>query len=333
MDLKVKQQTIQTLIRNLSSVSDQTRIAALCELRLLTKNDPLIRPIIIQQDEGAAISLLSETLYSPSPLAQENAAATLLNLSISCKEQLISTRGFLDSIAYCLSDHRNQPPAVVQSAAATIYSLSVEENFRSIIGGKRDVVYSLIDIVGFKDSPSRSIKDGLKALFGLSLYPLNRPLLVEFGAVDALFGVVVRDGRVGVIEDATAVIAQIANCAESIQAFRKVSGIRVLVDLLNPETGWSSRTKENAVSGLLNLVKIGGEEVGKEIRSVGLGLIFDGLGEVVDCGSDKGKKRALELIKILEDGFSLSLKDDTFSGSGSDLYYHPSLDTSNSYSY
>ncbi|XP_021774485.1 U-box domain-containing protein 1 [Chenopodium quinoa] len=331
MELEVKRRTTKSLISKLSSVSDQTRIAALCELRLLTKNDPEIRPIIAEEDEGAAISLLAETLYSPTPLAQENAAATLLNLSISCKKSIMSTRGVLDSLSYILSNHRTHPPAAVQSAAAAIYSLSVEENYRSVIGGKRDVVYSLIDIVGFRESPSRSIKDGLKALFGLSLCPLNRPLMVEFGAIESIFRVVVRDGRIGVIEDATAVIAQVAGCVESVEAFRKAAGVRVLVDLLNPETGSSSRIKENAVSGLLNLVKIGGEEVGEEIREVGLGLVFDGLGEVVDSGSDKGKKRAQALLKILEDGMSLSHKD--ANDSGSDLYSGPLVDTSNSFSY
>lgn len=192
-------------------------------------------------------------------------------------------------------------------------------------------MYSLIDLVGFRESPSRSMKDGLKALFGLALYPLNRALMVEFGVVDALFGVVVRDGRVGVVEDATAVIAQVADCEESVEAFRRVFGVRVLVDLLSPETGSSSRIRENAVSGLLNLVKIGGEEVAEEIREVGLGLVFDGLGEVVDSGSDKGKKRAQALMKILENGMSLSLKD--ASDSGSDLYSGPMLDSSNSFSY
>ncbi|KAL2898185.1 U-box domain-containing protein 4 [Bienertia sinuspersici] len=269
MEVEVKRRTTKSLISKLSSVSDQTRIAALCELRLLSKNDPQIRPIIAEEDEGAAISLLAETLYSPSELAQENAAATLLNLSISCKNQLISTRGLLDSLAYILSNHRKHPQTVVQSTAATIYSLCVDENYRTVIGGKRDIVYSLIDIVGFRGSPSMSIKDGLKALFGLSLCSLNRPLIVGFGGVDALFGVVVRDDRIGVIEDATAVIAQIAACEESVEAFRKVSGVRVLVDLLNPETGSSTRIKENSVYGLLNLVKIGGRKLGKRLEKWG----------------------------------------------------------------
>lgn len=192
-------------------------------------------------------------------------------------------------------------------------------------------MYSLIDIVGFRDSPVRSIKDGLKALFGLSLCPLNRPLMVEFGIIGAIIGLVVRDGRVGVVEDATAVIAQVAGCKESVEAFRKASGVSVLVDMLNPETGSSSRIKENVVSGLLNLVNIGGEVVGEEIREVGFGLVIDGLGEVVDSGSDKGKKRAQALMKILEDGMSMSLKDANHSGS--DLYSGPLLDSSNSCSY
>ncbi|GAB4829585.1 hypothetical protein Ancab_019253 [Ancistrocladus abbreviatus] len=294
--MELKRLTAKSLISRLSSVSEQTRIDALCELRLLSKTDPEIRPIIA--GEGA-IPYLSESLYSNSPISQENAAATLLNLSIYSRESLMSTRGLLDALSHALRSPSTSPGAV-QTAAATLYSLLIDENYRPIIGSKRDIVYALIDIIKNRNSPVRSIKDALKGLFGVSLYPLNRSTMIELGAVPALFSLVVKVGRTGVVEDATAVIAQIAGCEEGGEAFRGVSGIAVLLDLLDPTTGSSRRIKENAISALLNLVKFGADKIKEEITGMGLG-IFDGIADVVECGSPKGKSKAAALMKLLDD--------------------------------
>lgn len=205
----------------------------------------------------------------------------------------------------------------------------MEETYRPIVGSKRDIIYALIDIIRYPDSPSRSVKDGLKALFGLALYPLNRSTLVEFGAVAALFGLVVEDGRVGVVEDSTAVIAQVAGCEESLEAFKGVCGIRVLMDLLDPGTGWTSRIKENAISGLLNLVQCNGVEVEEEIRGLDLDLelVLEGLREVGRSGSAKGKRKAEVLVKVLEGGTGRSSSLRSREDSGSDVTSDPSLDS------
>ncbi|GAB4840782.1 hypothetical protein Ancab_021544 [Ancistrocladus abbreviatus] len=293
--MEVKRRTANSLVSKLSSVSEKTRIEALCELRLLSKSDPEIRPIIA--DEGA-IPYLSETLYSLTPIFQENAAATLLNLSISTRESLMSTPGLLDALSHALRSPSTSP-AAVQSTAATLYSLLIEESYRPIIGSKRDILYALIDIIKNPDSPGRSIKDALKALFGVSLYPLNRHTMIELGAVPALFSLLVKDGRVGVVEDATAVVAQMAACEEGPEAFRGVSGIRVLVDLLDPSTGSSGRIKVNAISALLNLVQHGGDKIKEKITGMGVG-VFDGIADVAESGSPKGKSKAAALMKFLD---------------------------------
>ncbi|GMH19293.1 hypothetical protein Nepgr_021134 [Nepenthes gracilis] len=312
--MEVKRRTARSLIAKLSSVSEETRIEAICELRLLSKTDPEIRPIVA--DEGA-VPYLSETLYSLSPISQENAAATLLNLSISSRESLMSTRGLLDALSHALRSPSTSP-AAVQASAATLYSLLIDENYRPIIGSKRDILYALIDIIKNPNSPSRSIKDALKALFGVSLYPLNRSTMIELGAVPALFGIIVKDGRAGIVEDVTAVIAQIAGCEESGDAFRKVSGIGVLVDLLDPSTDSGGRIKENSVSALLNLVLCGGDKIKEEIRGTAL-RVFDGIAAMAASGSPKGKSKAEALIKALNGGTMIHFK-----GSGencSSLYY------------
>lgn len=294
--MEVKRRTAKTLVGKLSSVSEQTRTESLCELRLISKNDPESRTLIA---ESGAIPYLSEILYSPSAVAQENATATLLNISISSREPLMSTRGLLDALSHALRNPAS--PSTAQSAAATVFSLLTVDIYRPIIGSKRDILYALIDIIRNPNSHPRSIKDALKALFGISLYPLNRASVIELGAVPALFSLVVKDGRLGVVEDATAVIAQIAGCEEAGDAFRKVLGVGVLVDLLDLSTGSSSRTKENAVSGLLNMVQCGKEEVGEYVKEMA-SIVWNGITDVVENGSPKGKSKAAELLKLIDSG-------------------------------
>ncbi|CAJ2657353.1 U-box domain-containing protein 17 [Trifolium pratense] len=300
--METNRRAVRTLVSKLSSVSEQTRIEALCELRLMSKQDPQTRPVIT---ESGAIPYLAETLYSSSHPSQENATATLLNLSITEKESIMSTRGVLDALSHIISHHSStSAAAAVQSASATIHSLlSSVDDYRTVVGSKREIVYALVDILRcHRSSPPRTVKDALKALFAIALHPLNRATMVQFGVVPALFSLIVNDGRVGIVEDATAVIAQVAGCEESVEAFRKVSGVGVLADLLDLNTGSSMRTRENAVSALLNLVRCGGDAVAGDVRDAVAFGALDGIADVRDKGSVKGQSKAMELMRVMLGG-------------------------------
>lgn len=290
--MEVKRRTARSLVKRLSSDSDQIRTEAMCELRLMSKHDPEIRPFI---SDSGAIPLLLQFLYSASSTIQENAIATLLNLSISSREPLMSTPGMLDAVSYLL--RCGESPTAVQTAAATIYSLLVVDDYRPIIGAKPHILSSLIELARNPNSTPRSIKDALKALFGVALYPLNRPRLVELGVVPVLFSIVVKDTRIGVVEDAVAVIVQVAGCYESVDAFRKVSGVQVLIDLLDPLIGSSVQVKENAVAALLNLVQCGGEKANEDMQEIGSAL--GGITELAENGSTRAKSKASALLGIL----------------------------------
>lgn len=107
------------------------------------------------------------------------------------------------------------------------------------------------------------------------------------------------------MEDATAVIAQLAGCEEAGDAFRKVSGVGVLVDLLDLSTGSSARTKENAVSGLLNMVQCGKKDVGEYVKEMAY-IVCNGISDVADNGSSKGKNKANELLKLIDGASGMS---------------------------
>ncbi|KAK8662002.1 hypothetical protein V6N13_091590 [Hibiscus sabdariffa] len=292
-----KRRTARNLVAKLSSVSERIRTDALSELRQISKLDPESRPLIA---DAGAVPYLCDSLYSSSPTIQENSAATLLNLSITSRGSLMSTRGLLDAVSHALSNPASH--AAAQSCAATLHSLLIaEESYRPMIGSKRDIVYSLLSIVGDKHAPTRSIKDALKALFGIALYPLNRASMVGLGAISTLVSLIVRDARTGIVEDATAVLAQVAGCEESEEAMRKAGGVGVLGDLLDEGTSASTRTRENAVAALLNMARCGGERGRREVRETVV-KVWEGVAVVAENGSGKGKAKAVELLKFVVDG-------------------------------
>ncbi|KAK1318811.1 U-box domain-containing protein 4 [Acorus calamus] len=295
----MEERTAQSLVHRLSSASDPTSLSeALAELRLLSKHDPDIRPLLISA--GAVPLLLSSSASEKENAVsdQENAVAALLNISISSRASLMSFPGLLDALSHVLR-HGLSPPAV-QSSAAALFSLLTVEDYRPVIGSRRDIVSALIDVIRPQNpkNTTRSVKDSLKALFGIALHPPNRPSMVGSGAVPALFDLITKDGRIGVVEDSTAVIAQVAGCEESVGAFREVFGVGILVDLVDPAEGWSSdRARENAASALLNLARFGGEGVVKEILRIDGSM--ERITDLMENGSARAKAKAGQLIDVL----------------------------------
>ncbi|KAF7812956.1 U-box domain-containing protein 11 [Senna tora] len=113
-----------------------------------------------------------------------------------------------------------------------------------------------------------------------------------------------RNERAGIVEGMTTVITQISGCEE---AFRKVSGIGVLVDLMDDATGTSLRTKENAMSTLLNVVRCRGERVERDVRErLGVRGAMEGVADVAENGSVKWKSKVAALLKVMviDDGDS-----------------------------
>ncbi|URE43860.1 hypothetical protein MUK42_13926 [Musa troglodytarum] len=217
------------------------------------------------------------------------------------------------------------PPPFAQHIATTLYSLLSIEVCRSIIGSKKPLIATLVGLLSIVGTPTRSIKDALKAL-----YPLNCTTLVELGAMLPLFTLVVKDRQRGVVEDVTAVIAQVARCDESVEAFPRVDNVIILVDLV---VGGSGRVRENVAATLLNLVKSGGDKVVGDIREVvdpDVTRAWRHFGEQTtlaswwwwigggnhegfaddDSGvSTKGKSKAKALLRVLESEWGSQLRD------------------------
>lgn len=286
--MEVKRMTAQSLVNRLKSVSEETQKEAVRELRLLSKADNDNRICIA--GAGAVPSLL-DLLYSSDPDVQQNSITGLLNLSIHGpnREVIMSSRGSMDAIVHVLKSGRN--PEAKQNAAATVFSLMVVEEYRPIFGDKPAVTRALLDLI--RSGNSRCIKDALKALFHMALHPLNRAKMVSAGVVAVLLALLMK-ASMGVVEDATAVLAQVAACTESAEGFRKVLGVEIMVDLL--DTG-SPRVRENVASALLNLARFGGDVVVDDILDVERAVpLINGL---LREGTPRCTSKVSALLKLL----------------------------------
>uniref|UniRef100_A0A0D9VAF2 U-box domain-containing protein n=1 Tax=Leersia perrieri TaxID=77586 RepID=A0A0D9VAF2_9ORYZ len=297
--MEVKLQTARNLVgrlRGAAAAHDGAATAvAIAEIRHVSKEDPDIRALLA---DAGAVPFLAAQLTSPSA-ASEDAAAALLNISISApREQLMSVPGLLDALTAAL-----RSGAAAHHAAATVCSLLCVEANRAAIGARRPLLAALVSLVRAAPRPStRATKDALKALFAAALHPPNRAVLVGLGVVQALFALVMNDGRAGIVEDATAVVAQVAGCEESLDVFVRMSGLRILVDLLDHGGGASPRTRENAAAALLNLVVAGGERAVAEVIAVG--GAEDAVRELAEdvTASARGKAKAEALLRALDCG-------------------------------
>ncbi|RZR86846.1 hypothetical protein BHM03_00014128 [Ensete ventricosum] len=94
------------------------------------------------------------------------------------------------------------------------------------------------------DMPTRSIKDVLKALFGLGLYLLDRIIVVELSVVPPLFALVVKDERRGTIRwgdvkevDETKAIVKALIGSDNKMSKRGKSKTKVLLKVLESGQG------------------------------------------------------------------------------------------------
>jgi len=286
----VKRTTAESLVNQLrsSSSSEEAQKDAVCELRLLAKWGDDHRISIAQ---AGAVPYLLDHLYSPDAKLQENAVTALLNLSIYApnREVIMSSRGALDAIVHCLTAGRSLEAK--KNAAAAIFSLLVVENYRPIVGDRPEVIRALLDLI--RQGNPKCTKDALKTLFHLALDPINRPKLVSAGVVPVIFSLLMNAGT-GIVEDTTAVIAQLAGCSESNEAFKRIFGIEVLVDLL--DTG-SPRVQENATSALLNLAQCGGKHIADDILDVQIAM--PALSVLLTSGTPRCKSKVSSLLKLL----------------------------------
>ncbi|XP_038884258.1 U-box domain-containing protein 1-like [Benincasa hispida] len=280
--------TAEFLVGKLATGSPDIQRQAAYELRLLAKTGMDNRRMIA---EAGAIPFLVTLLKSSDPRIEENAVTALFNLAIFNNNKiLIVAAGAIDNITHILESGKTMEAR--ENAAATIYSLSMVDEFKITIGASPKTIPALVRLL--KEGHSAGKRDAATALCNLALYNANKVCIVVAGAVPLLIDLLT-DDKAGITDDALQTLSLVLSCSEGLQEIRKS---RVLVSLLIDLLRFGSpKGKESSITLLLGLCKDGGEEVARRLlinpRSI------PSLQSLAADGSLKARRKADALLRLL----------------------------------
>ncbi|RWW00108.1 hypothetical protein GW17_00036945 [Ensete ventricosum] len=140
-------------------------------------------PTQLSSDSFVALHLCRHSIIAESKFAAK-VITEILHMSKDLKMCSCVTPGILDALIVAL---HLLSPLVIQHITAALYNLLSIKMYRSIIAPKKPLIVVLVDLPNTPGMLTRSIKDALKALFGLAIYPLNYIAIVELGIVSPLF--------------------------------------------------------------------------------------------------------------------------------------------------
>ncbi|CAM6088677.1 unnamed protein product [Calypogeia fissa] len=294
-EIKVK---VDCLVKDLSSCKLELQRHASEQLRSLAKRNPYNRDYI---GKAGAISTLVELLRKVQDSQfQVHAVTALLNLSLnhSLKESIVKADA-IDSLVEVL---KNGALEARENAAATLFSLSSSPTHKSKIG-ESGVFPPLVELL--RDGSPRGRRDAASLIFNLAILSTNKALAVGAGAVQVLV-TLMTDESSKLHDEALAVLALLSGDEEGQFAISQADAIMpLLVDLV--ATG-VPRNQENAVGIILDLGKNCPEQVEEAVK---LGL-YGSLGELASTGTEKGRRRARRLLRLI---YTLRMMDGMDNGS------------------
>ncbi|KAJ7535059.1 hypothetical protein O6H91_12G016900 [Diphasiastrum complanatum] len=289
--------TVAFLVEKLESGSLEVQKQVVYELRLLAKSGMDNRRLIA---EAGGIALLLPLLSSVDPKTQEDAVTALLNLSIyDSNKKIIMDLGALDAIVQVLLNCKSTEAR--ENAAATIFSLSVVDEYKAIIGSRPEILEALVNLL--RNGSSRGKKDACTAVFNLAVFHDNRARLVAAGAIPVLVNFLEDDfGELN--DEVLGVLAILATVKEGLIAITETNALSLLINLLRMG---SPKGKEHSVAVLLGLCRSGKNKnlVESLLR---MPSIIPSLYALLTLGTPRARRKASSLLKLLHDSEPISAK-------------------------
>ncbi|KAJ8471766.1 hypothetical protein OPV22_026109 [Ensete ventricosum] len=273
------------LVHRLAVGTNQEKNKAAHEIRKLAKSNIFNRACLV---EAGSVPWLLYHLSSSDPSIQDNAVAALMSLSKhpSGGKAIVEAGGLglvVDVIRVALRVEAQQ------NAAAILFYLSSDEEYRREIGRMAEATPTLVELL--REGTYRGRKNAIVTLYGLLLCPDNLRKILAAGAIPALTTILSSD-RADLVNDAVAVLAKIAEGHDGTTAILKSSAVPHLVGFLRSSTSRSGR--ENCVSALLSLCNNGGAKVVSLLEQ--MPVLMPSLYSLVTEGSPQAGKKARSLL-------------------------------------
>ncbi|CAN4124228.1 unnamed protein product [Withania somnifera] len=279
------------LVGRLVSGTVEQQNKAAFEIRLLTKTSIFNRSCLV---EAGAIPPLLNLVNSRNSSCQENAMATLLNLSKNSKSQsIIAGNGGLLLILDVLK--RGLKMESRQHAAGTLFYLTSVEEYRKMIGENPEFIPSLLELL--RNGTDRGKKNVLVTIFGLLMRPENHWRVIAAGLVPLVVNLLKSFEKEDLITDSLAVLSTLSERLDGAMAVLYAGALPIIVSVLNSCN--SRAAKEYCVSLLLALcINCGADAIPVLVKNSSLmGTLYSLLTE----GNSKAGKKASTLIRILHE--------------------------------
>ncbi|KAL3501203.1 hypothetical protein ACH5RR_035652 [Cinchona calisaya] len=277
------------LVGRLVGSKNQEQNKAAYEIRLLTKTSIFNRSCLV---EAGAIPPLLNLLSSDDPSMQDNAMASLLNLSkFSRSKKIIVDHGGLILILNVLKQGMKMEAR--QHAAGIFFYLASVEEYRMLIGEIPEAISALVELL--RDGMDRGKKNALVTIFGLLICPENHWKVLAAGLIPLLVDLFRSCEREDLITDSLAVLATLADKPDGTTAILSSGALPIIVEVLGSSNLMAAR--EYCVSLLLSFCIHGGDNAVPILAKNPslMGLLYSQLTD----GTSRASKKASSLIKIL----------------------------------
>lgn len=260
-----------------------------CDVRRLTKDSAEARTNLALL--GAIPSLVAMLDSIGDDVAQIAALYALLNLAIAndANKAAIVKAGAIHKM---LSLIKSPNPAVAEAIVVNFLGLSALDSNKPIIGSSGAIPYLVNCLQDSDKFHSAQLKeDSLRALYNLSISPLNIPLILETNLAPILFS---KLGEMEVSERNLSILSNIVSTSEGRKAVSSVpDSLPILIDVLN----WtdSSGCQEKASYILMVLAH---KSYGNRQSMIEVG-ISSSLLELTLLGSALSQKRASRILECL----------------------------------
>ncbi|KAE8798244.1 U-box domain-containing protein 15 [Hordeum vulgare] len=273
---------IPSLVEALSSIHPDVQRKAAKKIRMLSKESPENRALIV--GNGGIPALIGLLAY-PDKKVQENTVTSLLNLSIDHSNKLLITKG--GAIPLIIEILRNGSAEGQENSAATLFSLSMLDENKATIGTLGGIT-PLVELL--TNGTVRGKKDAATAIFNLILNQQNKVRATQAGIVPSLMKVM-DDRSLGMVDEALSIFLLLSSHPTSVGEIGTTPFVEKLVQLIKEGT---PKNKECALSVLLEL---GSKKQTLLVHALRFGL-HEHLSQIAKTGTSRAQRKANSLIQI-----------------------------------
>ncbi|OAY27471.1 U-box domain-containing protein 12 [Manihot esculenta] len=282
---------LKRVVKELQVESETKRKEAACCVRLLSKEDSVVRVTLAML---GAIPPLVGMLDVEEVESQIASLYALLNLGIGndANKAAIVKAGAVHKMLKIIESPSPPNPSVSEAIVANFLGLSALDSNKPIIGSSGAIPF-LVNVLKDLDhkSSDQAKQDALRALYNLSIFSSNVSFIIETNLIPFLMNML---GDMEVSERILLILSNVASTAEGRKAISVVpDAFPILIDVLNWTDSPGCQEKASYI-----LMVMAHKAYGDRQAMIEAGIVSSLL-ELTLLGSTLAQKRASRILELL----------------------------------